>query len=414
MAVDMRNVALGALLLLHCLASTAAQALPNCSFPAVYAFGDSLTDVGNAIAAFPEKFAHSELDPYGVEFPMHPADRFTDGKLFIDFLAFGVRRRPIYPVLRGTGSDFTYGTNFAASGSSARNVTYWSKDSGFYTPFSLDVQMKWRSRYQERLWFYENANPGIVVQKLPFLNQTSESLYLVYAGYQDYFFSLYDSILTPRQTLTIVPDVVQSISNLIEKLFTVQSFNPPPTNMRVDLPIANEILVANLPPLGCMPAMLTQFQSATASYDSHGCLTELNRITSAHNELLGTTVVALRAKYPDAKIYYGDIHGVYTDILKDPLSYNVTSPLKACCGVGGAYNFNKAVQCSYTGLVGNEFVNLTAAPCANRAAHLSWDGIHTSNTFNKAAVTAFLTGQHITPEGGLNCSPDFTFWDSRT
>jgi hypothetical protein len=74
--------------------------------------------------------------------------------------AFGVRRRPIYPVLRGTGSDFTYGTNFAASGSSARNVTYWSKDSGFYTPFSLDVQMKWRSRYQERLWFYENANPG--------------------------------------------------------------------------------------------------------------------------------------------------------------------------------------------------------------------------------------------------------------
>jgi hypothetical protein len=57
---------------------------------------------------------------------------------------------------------------------------------------------------------------AVVVQKLPFLNQTSESLYLVYAGYQDYFFSLYDSILTPRQTLTIVPDVVQSISNLIE------------------------------------------------------------------------------------------------------------------------------------------------------------------------------------------------------
>lgn len=74
--------------------------------------------------------------------------------------AFGVRRRPIYPVLRGTGSDFSYGTNFACSGSSARNETYWSKNSGFYTPFSLDVQMKWRSRYQERLWFYEYLNPG--------------------------------------------------------------------------------------------------------------------------------------------------------------------------------------------------------------------------------------------------------------
>jgi hypothetical protein len=92
---------------------------------------------------------------------------------------------------------------------------------------------------------------------------------------------------------------------------------------------------------------------------------------------------------------------------------DVTSPLKACCGVGGAYNFNKDVLCSYTGMVGNEFVNLTSAPCSNRAAHLSWDGIHTSNTFNKAAATAFLTGKHITPAGGFNCSPDFTFWDRR-
>ncbi len=85
----MRKLALGALLLISLvqwLGLSAGQALPNCSFPAVYGFGDSLTDVGNAIAAFPEKFGHSEKIPYGAEFPMHPADRFTDGKLFIDFL----------------------------------------------------------------------------------------------------------------------------------------------------------------------------------------------------------------------------------------------------------------------------------------------------------------------------------------
>ena len=80
-------LALGALLLINLVQLSVGQdALPNCSFPAVYAFGDSLTDVGNAIAAYPEKFGHSEKDPFGVEFPTHPADRFTDGKLFIDFL----------------------------------------------------------------------------------------------------------------------------------------------------------------------------------------------------------------------------------------------------------------------------------------------------------------------------------------
>jgi hypothetical protein len=85
---------------------------------------------------------------------------------------------------------------------------------------------------------------------------------------------------------------------------------------------------------------------------------------------------------------------------------------------GGEYNFNREVTCGHSGMVDGKFVNLTtslpAVPCASPAAHLSWDGIHTSNTFNKAAVTDFLLGKHITPEGGLNCSPDFTFWDSAT
>lgn len=96
----------------------------------------------------------------------------------------------------------------------------------------------------------------------------------------------------------------------------------------------------------------------------------------------------------------------------------MTAPLKACCGVGGDYNFNKKVQCGHAGWVDGKFVNLTMSmplmPCEDPNAHLSWDGIHTSNTFNKAAVTAFLTGKHVTPEGGLNCSPDFRFWNSRT
>ena len=60
------------------------SALPNCSYPAVYAFGDSLTDTGNSIAAFPKKFANAEIDPNGVLFPTHPADRYTDGKLLVD------------------------------------------------------------------------------------------------------------------------------------------------------------------------------------------------------------------------------------------------------------------------------------------------------------------------------------------
>lgn len=76
--------------------TSAQESLPNCSYPAVYSFGDSLTDTGNSIAAFPEKFANAELDPNGLLFPMHAADRYTDGKLLVDFLGtwFDLRDRP--------------------------------------------------------------------------------------------------------------------------------------------------------------------------------------------------------------------------------------------------------------------------------------------------------------------------------
>jgi hypothetical protein len=70
--------------------------------------------------------------------------------------AFGVRRRPIYPVLRGTAGDFTYGTNFAAYGSPARPVKVWNKDDPFSVPFSLDEQHQWSERYKIRVWFYES------------------------------------------------------------------------------------------------------------------------------------------------------------------------------------------------------------------------------------------------------------------
>jgi alpha-L-fucosidase len=327
--------------------------------------------------------------------------------------AFGVQLRPIYPVLRGTGADFTYGTNFAAYGAPARSVKVWRRDSGFNSPFSLDVQEQWYERYKVRVWFYEDPKlhtPGLY-QSLPKLATVNESLFMVWSGYQDYVSGLYDATVTPRQTFHIVAQVVKAIEAHIQALLTPVLYTPPGRATLV-MPTATTILVVNLPPLGCIPAMLSLYGGPHAKYDSHGCLSDLNRITERHNKLLGETMDELRAKYPAVKLLYGDAHGVYTDILKDPKKYNVTAPLQACCGVGGAYNFNKQVTCGHAGMVENKFVNLTTTFCADPAAHLSWDGIHTSNTFNKAAVTDFLLGKHITPKGGLNCSPDFTFWDA--
>lgn len=238
--------------------------------------------------------------------------------------AFGIRRRPNYAILRGTAGDFTYGSNFAAYGGSARPVKVWNTGEKFTSPFSLDVQQQWFQRYKIRLWFYESPvyNPnGRLVQSLPKLSSVNSSLFTVWAGYQDYFWSLYEKKLTVSQTRKIVPEVVKAIEEHIEKILAVVEYTPPgfPTML---MPPATEVLIQNQLPLGCVPALLTVHGGSHAKYDEYGCLSDLNKISKAHNKLLGEKVEALRKKYPAAKLYYGDVYGVYEDILKKPADYS--------------------------------------------------------------------------------------------
>lgn len=116
----------------------AADPLPNCSYPAIYGFGDSLTDVGNGIAAFPEKFKHAEIDPYGIQFPMHAADRYTDGKMFIDFL--GTLPQTRFPQLRSFALDLWHTRQFKRRVQKPydEHVLLWRKN-GFTAGIVLDA-----------------------------------------------------------------------------------------------------------------------------------------------------------------------------------------------------------------------------------------------------------------------------------
>lgn len=74
------------MLVFSTLDSLLADDLPNCSFPAVYTFGDSLSDNGNANAAFPEQFQDAVAWPNGVLAPRYPSGRYCDGWLLTDYI----------------------------------------------------------------------------------------------------------------------------------------------------------------------------------------------------------------------------------------------------------------------------------------------------------------------------------------
>nr|PNR55405.1 hypothetical protein PHYPA_006302 [Physcomitrium patens] len=305
---------------LHTIAFKGVDSATVCEYPAVYSFGDSLVDNGNSIAAFPVQFAYAEANPNGALWASHAADRMCDGTLLVDFFSFGSSLGPSYPFLRSTATMPQFGSNFGAAGATAVNQTSeWIPNSGFNTPFSLNYQLQWLRRYKVRLDYYYQQS--YVNQSLPSVASLNSSLYIVQAGFQDYFFSLYEQKSTTRRLLTKVDSVVSAIGDLLKGLAQFGGAN---------------VVVVNLPPLGCFPALLTIYPASVDKYDKYGCLSSLNKISTAHNTALNSTVLTIREKYRNVTFHYGDLFSAYTDILKSPQTYNITQPLKACCGAGGS------------------------------------------------------------------------------
>lgn len=85
----MMRLLLSLVMLLHvgaAAADTDDTASGRSCFAAIYSFGDSFADTGNADIASPPYNLHFRSLPYGKTFFGLPAGRASDGRLVIDFL----------------------------------------------------------------------------------------------------------------------------------------------------------------------------------------------------------------------------------------------------------------------------------------------------------------------------------------
>ncbi|MQL76086.1 hypothetical protein Taro_008488 [Colocasia esculenta] len=81
----------------------------------LFVFGDSYADTGNLAKIIGPCWN----EPYGVTFPRKPAGRFSDGRVFTDYLAslFGIRSPLPYKYRKYGKKLLPYGMNFAVGGS---------------------------------------------------------------------------------------------------------------------------------------------------------------------------------------------------------------------------------------------------------------------------------------------------------
>lgn len=71
-------------------------------------------------------------------------------------------------------------------------------------------------------------------------------------------------------------------------------------------------------------------------------------------------------------------------------------PIMACCGYGGPpLNYDSRVPCGQTKTINGSLV--TAKGCEDSSEHVSWDGIHYTESANQHVSSQLLTGKYSDP-----------------
>lgn len=119
-------------------------------FSKIYAFGDSFTDTGNTRSKTgPYGFRSVSNPPYGVTFFHRPTNRYSDGRLVVDFLAGALSLPFLPPYLSRSSLSSPHGVNFAVAGATALDHAVFVEHNATFdvTPQSLRTQLDWFDDY---------------------------------------------------------------------------------------------------------------------------------------------------------------------------------------------------------------------------------------------------------------------------
>ncbi|XP_020217466.1 GDSL esterase/lipase At3g48460 [Cajanus cajan] len=328
-------------------------------FKRVFAFGDSFTDTGNTKnAEGPSGFGHVSNSPYGTTFFNHSTNRYSDGRLVIDFVAEALSL-PYLPPYRHIRGNDTFGVNFAVAGSTAINHLFFVRNnlSLDITPQSIQTQIIWFNRYLQSQECQEAK-----------CNDFDDTLFWFgEIGVNDYAYTLGSSV--PDDTIRKL--AISSVSGALQALLEKG---------------AKYLVVQGLPLTGCLT--LSMYLAPPDNRDEIGCVRSVNNQSYHHNLVLQAKLDEFRKQYPQAVILYADYYNAYRTVMKDPSKYGFKEVFDVCCGSGEPpYNFSVFATCGTP----------NATVCGNPSQYINWDGVHLTEAMYKAISNMFLQGNYTQP-----------------
>lgn len=338
-------------------------------FDKIYAFGDSYTDTGNTrTSTGPAVFNYVSNPPYGSTFFHYPTNRYSNGRIVIDFVAQALSL-PFLPPYRDPTADRSHGLCFAVGGATAIRHGFFLKNNVTFdlVPQSLQTQIVWFNKVL--------ASQGCLNMKSTpkdcdavFRNAL---IWVGEMGANDYTCSLGSSI--PKRTIQNL--AIRSVDGFMQVLISKG---------------AKYFVIQGLPPTGCCPYSFSV--SAPDDRDIHGCVASMNKQSFRHNTALQALIDRLRRQHPETVMVYADYYNAHLTLLNNGGRYELKERYRACCGYGGGeYNFDVFNTCG---------TPLSTA-CKNPNEYLNWDGAHFTEAAYKIMADLFLNGSY--------CSPPFQY-----
>ncbi|QHO15762.1 hypothetical protein HN51_031180 [Arachis hypogaea] len=313
----------------------------NVSASAVFAFGDSTLDGGNN-NHIKTLFRGDHL-PYGRDLPQHMATgRFSNGMLSTDYIVQFLGLKDLLPPYLNpnlSDHDLLTGVTFASGGSGLDKQTIEATSA-----MDLMSQFKLFEDVLKRL----NKSVGEVKTR----NLIKKAVFVVGVGTNDMLFNAY---LFPTRLIKYANNVygyhdllLKNLAYFIQKLYGRG---------------ARRIIVTGLPPMGCLPLMVTINSFLPGpNWLKRLCNPKQNQQCEAYNTKLSSKVHSLEATLKGSKIAFFDIYSPLLDMVQSPLKYGFEETMKGCCGTG---QWEMGPVC-----------NVLDLTCVNASKFLFWDAMH--------------------------------------
>ncbi|KAL6620266.1 hypothetical protein ACP70R_035405 [Stipagrostis hirtigluma subsp. patula] len=317
-----------------------AGAAAGTSVPAMFVFGDSLTDNGNNNDL--TSLAKANYLPYGIDFAGGPTGRFSNGYTMVDEIAqlLGLPLLPSHS--EASGDAALHGVNFASAAAGILDNT----GQNFVGRIPFNQQIK---NFEQTL----DQLSGKMAASL------ARSIFYVGMGSNDYL----NNYLMPNYNTRNEYNGDQ-YSTLLVQQYTKQ------LNRLYNLG-ARKFVIAGVGSMACIPNM-------RARSPRNVCSPDVDDLIIPFNNKVKAMVNSLNIARPQAKFIYVDNYAMISEVLRSPWSYGFTVVDRGCCGIGR----NRGMITCLPFL----------RPCLNRNTYIFWDAFHPTERVNVLLGRAAFNG----------------------